>query len=176
MTFVVATRDEPLTIAAAVEAALREVNPDIAIAFLTMDQLVDEQLAKFRVWAVFVALFSGVALLLTMVGLYGVQSFLVSRRTREIGIRMALGAEAPSVVGDVVRGSLIMGGIGTVLGVGGALAAAGLVRGFLFGVSPKDPLVFVVVPFLLILSCVVATLGPASRASRISPLEALSQE
>jgi ABC-type antimicrobial peptide transport system permease subunit len=69
-----------------------------------------------------------------------------------------------------------MGGIGTVLGVGAALAAADLLRGLLFGVSPNDPLVFVVVPFLLILSCVVATLGPACRASRISPLEALSQE
>jgi predicted permease len=176
MTFVVAKHDEPLAIAGAVEGALREVNPDIAIAFLTMDQLVDEQLASFRVWAVFVSVFSGIALLLTMVGLYGVQSFLVSRRTREIGIRMALGAEAPSVVGDVVRGSLFMGGIGTVLGVGAALAAADLLRGLLFGVSPNDPLVFVVVPFLLILSCVVATLGPACRASRISPLEALSQE
>jgi len=159
-----------------VEGALREVNPNIAIAFLTMDQLVEEQLATIRVWAVFVTIFSGIALLLAMVGLYGVQSFLVSRRTREIGIRMALGARAPSVVGGVVRGSLLIGGIGTVVGVAAAFAVVRLVQGFLFGVSPQDPVVFVVVPCLLILACVLASVGPATRASRVSPVEALSQE
>jgi predicted permease len=176
MTFVLATRDSPLIVRAAVEKALREVNPDLPAAFLTMNQLVEEQLANARVWAIFVALFSGIALLLAMVGLYGVQSYLVSRRTREIGIRMALGAKGGSVVAGVVRGSLFIGGIGAVVGVGVAIAAAGLLRGFLFGVSPTDPLVMTAAPVLLILSCVVATVGPAVRASRVSPVEALSQE
>jgi len=176
MTFIVATQGEPATAMRGVEAALRLVNPDLAVAFLTMDQLVEEQLATYRVWAVFVSFFSAIALLLAMVGLYGVQSFLVSRRTREIGIRKALGAESATLVGGVVRSSLLMGGIGTALGVAVAYAAVGLVQGFLFGVSPKDPMVFVVVPLFLMLACVLATLGPAARASRVNPVDALSQE
>jgi ABC-type antimicrobial peptide transport system permease subunit len=111
-----------------------------------------------------------------MVGLYGVQSFLVARRTREIGIRMALGARVSSVVAGVVRGSLLIGGLGTLLGVAAAFAAAGLVRGFLFGVPPHDPAVFAVVPFLLLLACALASVIPAARASKVSPIEALSHE
>ncbi len=176
MTFLVATRTEPRAAARAVDRALREVNPNIAVAFITMDQLVEEQLATFRIWTVFVSLLSGVALLLAMVGLYGVQSFLVARRTREIGIRMALGARGTSLVGGILRGSLLIGAVGTVGGVGAAFGATRLVRGFLFGVAPQDPVVFVVVPLLLILACVLASVVPATRASKVSPVEALRYE
>jgi macrolide transport system ATP-binding/permease protein len=176
MTFLVATRPEAMTLAGAVDGALREINPDIAVAFTTLDQLVEEQLSSFRIWTVFVSIFSGVALLLAMVGLYGVQSFLVARRTREIGIRIALGARASEVVRGVVRGSLLIAGVGTVLGVGAAFAGVGLVRGFLFGVAQNDPLVFTVVPLLLIGASILASVGPAARASKVNPVEALSQE
>jgi len=176
MTFLVATRTDPMASGGAVAAALRETNPNIAVAFTTMDQLVGEQLSGFRIWTVFVTILSGVALFLAMVGLYGVQSFLVARRTREIGIRIALGARVSGVVGGVVRGSLLIGGLGTLVGVGAAFATAGLVRGFLFGVAPHDPAVFVVVPLLLLLACVLASVIPATRASRVNPVEALSQE
>ena len=176
MTFLVATQSDPSMATRAVDAALREINPNLAVAFTTLDQLVDEQLANLRIWTVFVSVFSAVALLLAMVGLYGVQSFLVARRTKEIGIRMALGARAPSVVGNVVRGSLLIGGTGTVLGLAGAFGAAGLVRGFLFGVTPQDPVVFLVVPLLLILASIVASVVPAVRASKVNPVEALAQE
>jgi predicted permease len=176
MTFLVATRTEPLASARAVDLALREINPNLAVAFVTMDQLVDEQLATPRIWTVFVALLSGVALFLAMVGLYGVQSFLVARRTREIGIRMALGAGAPALVGRIMQGSLLIGGVGAVLGLAGAFVAAGLVQGFLFGVPPRDPVVFVVVPLLMMLACVLASVVPATRASKVSPVEALAQE
>jgi ABC-type antimicrobial peptide transport system permease subunit len=100
----------------------------------------------------------------------------VARRTKEIGIRMALGARAPSVVGNVVRGSLLIGGTGTVFGLVGAFGAAGLVRGFLFCVTPQDPVVFIVVPLLLILASIVASVVPAARASKVNPVEALAQE
>jgi ABC-type antimicrobial peptide transport system permease subunit len=111
-----------------------------------------------------------------MVGLYGVQSSLVARRTREIGIRMALGARSGSVVRRVVLGSLVMGGVGAGLGVGLAFAGGGLVQGFLFGVSPKDPLIFVVVVVVLLAACVAASVIPAARASSVNPVEALAQE
>ncbi len=176
MTFLVATRTDPIASATAVAAALREINPNVAVAFTTMDQLVGEQLSGFRIWTVFVTIISAVALLLAMVGLYGVQSFLVARRTREIGIRMALGARVSGVVGGVVRGSLLIGGLGTLVGVGAAFATAGLVRGFLFGVAPHDPVVFVVVPLLLLVACVFASVVPAARAARVNPVEALSRE
>ena len=101
-----------------------------------------------------------------MVGLYGVQSFLVARRTREIGIRMALGARSASVVWKVVLGGLAMGGVGTVAGMGLALAGGRLVQGFLFGVSPQDPVVYVAVCATLLGACLVACLLPALRASR----------
>ena len=176
MTFLVATRTDPLVAARSVDAALREVHPDIAVAFTTLDQLVEEQISGMRIWTVFVSVFSGVALLLAMVGLYGVQSFLVARRTKEIGVRMALGARAVSVVGGVVRGSLIIGGAGIVAGLVVAFGVVGLVRSFLFGVTPWDPVVFAVVPLVLILACLVASVVPAVRASRVNPMEALSQE
>ena len=118
----------------------------------------------------------GIALFLALVGLYGVQSYLVSRKTREIGLRMALGAQAQTVVGGVVRSALVMGGIGALVGVGAALALSRLMRGFLFGVAPNDPLVFATVPVLLLAACVVASLVPALRASHVNPVEALRRE
>ncbi len=165
MSFTVATQGDPRALTGAVEAALREGTPDLAVAFLTMDQLVAEQLSGYRIRTTFLALFSGVALLLAMVGLYGVQSFLVARRTREIGIRLALGAKRSTVIRGILARSLVIAGIGGVLGVAGGMAASGLVRGFLFGVTPQDPLLLTGVPVLMLVACLVASLGPARRAS-----------
>lgn len=176
MTFHVATGPEPMALAGAAERAMREFDPNLAIAVNTVGALRDEQLSSFRIWATFVALFSGIALFLAMVGLYGVQSFLVARRTREIGIRMALGATAGSVIGRVVLGSLVMGGVGAIVGVAVALGLGGLVQGFLFGVTPHDPVVYVVVSAALLGACLVASLFPAARAASVNPVQALSQE
>ena len=162
--------------ASAVERAIREVDPKLAIAVTTVSALRDQQLADYRIWSAFVALFSGIALFLAMVGLYGVQSCLVARRTKEIGIRMSLGARAASVVRSVVVSSMIMGGVGAIVGLVIAFGLGGLVRGFLFGVTPHDPLVYVVVTVTLLGACLVAILLPAARASSVNPVEALSQE
>ena len=104
------------------------------------------------------------------------QSYLVSRRTREIGIRIALGAEGGTVVRDVVKAGLFMGGLGAILGVGAALGLVQLIQAALFGVAPTDPLVFSIVPGLLLAGCLVASLVPALRASGINPVEALANE
>jgi len=159
-----------------VDRALRELDPNLAIAPMTLAGLVETQLSGFRVWAALIGICAGVALFLALVGLYGVQSYLVSRRTREIGLRMALGAEGGSVVRAIVKSGLLMGALGTVLGIGAALALGRVIRGALFGVAPTDPLIFTVVPALLLLGCLAASLVPALRASSISPVEALSEE
>jgi predicted permease len=176
MTFHVATGPDPMTLAGPVESAIREFDPNVAISINTLEGLKEEQLATRRVWTVFAGMFSGIALFLAMVGLYGVQSSLVARRTREIGIRMALGARARSVVRGIVLGSLVMVGAGAILGIGLALAFGGLVQSFLFGVTPQDPAVYLGVTATLLVACILASLLPAARASSVNPVEALSQE
>ena len=143
---------------------------------MALTGLVDDQLSNFRTWTALVGIFAAVALFLALVGLYGIQSYLVSRRTKEIGLRIALGAESGTVVRGVVKSGLLMGGLGVVLGTGAAFGLVRFIRGALFGVAPTDPLVFTVVPTLLLITCLLATLVPALRASHVSPVEALSEE
>ncbi len=176
MSFILSTGPSVSSMVGPLQAALREIDPNLSIAPMTLQGLVDEQLGDFRVWTAFALVFSGISLVLALVGLYGVQSYLVSRRTREIGIRMALGAEAGRVVVGVVGTGLLMGGAGVVLGVSGALASTRLMKGLLFGVAPTDPLVFFSVPALLLLACFLASLVPALKASAVNPVEALRRE
>jgi len=173
---VVAAEPTAATLVRRIEQAFRELDPNLALVPMSLEGLVDTQTSSFRVWTNLIGIFAAVALFLALVGLYGVQSYLVSRRTREIGIRMAVGAERGMVVRSVVRWGLMMGGIGTLIGLVAALLASRFVRGFLFGVSPNDPVVFSVVPALLMAACFAASMLPALRASRISPVEALTEE
>lgn len=174
--FVLLTEASTATMVDPVKEALRELDPNLAIAPMTLEALVDTQVSGFRIWASLIGVCAGIALFLALVGLYGVQSYLVTRRTREIGIRMALGAEGGSVVRSVVKSGLIMGGLGTLLGVGGAFVLGRFIRGALYGVAPNDPLIFTLVPGLLLLGCLAASLIPALRASSINPVEALARE
>ena len=112
-------------------------------------------------------------LLITVVGLYGLLSYLVEQRTREIGIRMALGADRGRVVGMMMQQTLIWLGTGTVIGIGLAMASGRLLEGFLFGVSPMDPLTTGLTPVLLIVSGVLAAIVPARRAASVNPVDAL---
>ncbi len=174
--FILHTEASPATMVESVNRALRELDPNLAIAPMTLESLVDSQVSSFKIWAALIGVCAGIALFLAMVGLYGVQSYLVSRRTREIGIRIALGAEGGSVVRSVVKSGLLMGGLGSILGILAALALVRLIQGALFGVAPTDPLVFSVVPGLLLTGCLVASLVPALRASGVNPVEALAKE
>ena len=117
-----------------------------------------------------------VALLLAISGLFGVIAYSVSQRTREIGIRMALGAKRGKVVEMVLRQGMILAGAGTLIGLAGAFAATRLLSSLLLGVGPLDPLTFALVPMLLLVVALLACVIPARRAAKVDPMEALRYE
>jgi predicted permease len=177
VTFVVATAGEPLAMVRQVEQVLRDYDPTLAIFDVTtLDDVVSQELGQFRIMAVLIVLFGLLALLLSAVGLYGVQAFLVARRTKEIGIRMALGALRRQVAGNVLGRGVMLAGIGVLLGLAAAYLSARLIQSLLFGVDARDPLTFVTVPVVLLLVAAAASLIPAVRASRVDPVEALREE
>jgi putative ABC transport system permease protein len=141
-----------------------------------MDEVVTEALWQRRLWGVLFALFAGAALLLAAVGLYGVMSYLVSQRTREIGIRMALGADGRNVLRMVIRQGLRWVAIGILIGLLGSLALRGVMASLLFGVSATDPLTFASVALLLVIVALGACFIPARRAAKTDPMIALRAE
>src|SRR5262249_31575294 len=120
--------------------------------------------------------FAGVALLLAAIGLYGVLAYIVTQRTREIGIRSALGAQRADVIGLVLRQGMTLAGVGLLLGLVVAFALTRLIRALLFDVTPTDPLTFVVIPLLLAAVALLACWLPARRAGKVDPIEALRYE
>ena len=141
-----------------------------------MRDLVDAQLARPRFYFVLLSLFAVLAVVLAAVGIYGVVADVVSRRTREIGARMALGATPGSVVRLVMRQGIAPAAIGIMLGLGGALAAGRLMAGLLYRVEPGDPLAMAAATVVLLLVVVAACLVPAARATRIPPASALRSD
>jgi ABC-type antimicrobial peptide transport system permease subunit len=139
----------------------------------TMDALVDQSLARDRFTAVLLGTFAIVSLLLAAVGIYGVFAGDVAQRRKEIGIRVALGAPSAGVIALVIGSAVRRAAVGVALGAVVALAATRSMRALLFGVGSADPLSFGVVAVLLLLVAVVATLVPAMRAARVSPLVAI---
>jgi len=174
--FIIAAEGSASALIRPVEEAMRELDPNLTVAPLLLSDLVNEQLSSARIWSALVMVIAAAALLLALVGLYGVQASMVARRTREIGVRVAIGAEAFGIVARVVGSGMLMGFVGAMAGIGAALALSGVLRGILFGVAPTDPLVLVGMPALLLTSCFLASLIPALRAARIDPVEALRQE
>jgi predicted permease len=161
----------------AVRGVLREMNPDVPLDEpATMRDVLGRSLSGQQAIAVVVSLFGVVALLLAAIGLYGVLAFQVSRRTHEIGIRMALGASGGAVVSSVVRGGLILVALGLVVGIPASLFAARLVGGLLFGVGATDPVTYVGVALFLGAVATVACLLPAYRAARTDPVVAFRTE
>jgi putative ABC transport system permease protein len=164
--------------AAALQAVLRSavaaVDKDQAISFFaTMDTNIAQSLGVQRIVAWLTGVFAGIALVLAAVGLYSVLAYAVGQRTTEIGIRMALGARSPQVVGMVMQSGLRLVALGLVVGLVGAGAAARLIQTLLFNVKPLDPMVYAIVTILFGAVATLACLVPSVRASRIDPLLAL---
>jgi len=167
----------PESLLPSIRAALREIDPSIALfsAGSMQDQL-SLTLFPARIAAIALSAFGMLALVLAATGIYGVMAYAVSRRTQEIGIRMAIGATQAQVLGSVARGASILIGTGLVLGLGMALFAGGLFERILYGVTPSDPVTFAIVFAIMLGVGAAATLVPARRATRIDPMQALRQE
>jgi len=141
-----------------------------------MEEIVAKSTARQNLNMLLMNIFGGSALLLAGVGIYGLMAYSVQQRTQEIGIRMALGARPDALRNMVLRQGMRLAVIGVAIGIGAALGLAHLVASLLFGVQPRDPLVFVAVPVLLSAVALLACYLPARRATRINPLEALRWE
>jgi predicted permease len=161
-------------VAAAVRKEIQLIDPTLPVAGIrTLDEQKGASLFRERMAAMFLASFGVLALLLAAIGIYGVMAFAVSRRTREIGIRMALGAQATDVLKLVLRQGGLLVVTGVAIGAGGAYFATRLLEGFLYGVAPNDGATFIVVPLLLAAAALAACLLPARRATQVDPIEAL---
>ncbi|CAN5637788.1 ABC transporter permease [soil metagenome] len=168
---------DPASLAPAFRSAVSLVDADIPIYWVrTLDDFIAAENWFYGVFGALFSLMGFVALLLAAIGLYGVMSFSVSRRTREMGVRMALGAEPGDVVLLVMKQGAGQLAIGLVLGLLGALAVSGLLANFLFGVNPRDPATFGAIVVVLSVTGLLASWIPARRATRVDPAEALRHE
>ena len=165
---------EPLQLAEPLRATVRAMDRNLPLAEIrTMDEVTAAALAAPRFAALLLGVFASVALILAAIGLYGTISLLVTERSHEIGIRMALGASRGWVVGFVLRRGLALAGLGILLGIVGALLLTRLLSALIYGVGATDPVTFLAVPVVLGIIVVVACLRPARRAASLDPLVAL---
>ncbi len=171
---VVRAAGDPLTLASAIRAQVRAVDPNLAITrFTPLQQLVWNSIARPRFYTSLLALFAGVALALAATGIFGVMSYAVAQRAREISIRMALGARAGDVLRMIVGRAIVLAAIGAVLGIAVALALGRVIQSQLFGVTLLDPLTLVSVLLVLSSSAAAASFLPARRAAALDPASAL---
>jgi ABC-type antimicrobial peptide transport system permease subunit len=167
----------PATVISQVRSTLKSIDPNLAaIDIQTMGDLVSIASARRRFQTSLLTTFAAIALLLALVGLYGLMAFSVNRRTRELGIRMALGAERRDVVLLIVRNAAALVLTGLAAGLTCTWLGTRALRSFLFGVSEHDPLTVVSISLLLIICGLVAALVPARRAASIDPMQALRTE
>ncbi len=167
---------DPGAIAPAARSALRLLDSNVLTTVETMNEIRDRSVGSRRFTMMVLSAFALLGLVLAAIGIYGVLSYSVARRTREIGVRMALGAVRTRVVAMVLRDSLTPVVIGAALGVGGALIGARLISALLYAVSPTDPLTLAGVVIVLLGVAVVASVVPAARAARVDPIVALREE
>jgi putative ABC transport system permease protein len=168
---------DPLALTAVIDREVRATHPSLrATAFSLQATQVANTLLRERLMALLSSFFAAVGLLMAAVGLYGVLSHSVVRRTREIGIRMALGARAGALVMAIVRDAALMTGVGIIVGLAGGLYLSGFVKGLLHEVHPTDALSIVMPIGCLLLTAFLAAVPAARRASRLDPVEALRSE
>jgi ABC-type antimicrobial peptide transport system permease subunit len=175
--FEIRTAMTPTTLSQAVRDTVRKVDPNLPVLTMTTQtEQIEARLRQEKLFATSYALFGIIALLLASIGLFGLMSYNVGRRTNEIGIRMALGAQSTDVLGLVMKESMVLVGIGVAIGLIVAVSASRLVQSLLFGLAPTDPLTIAVAVSVLISVSAGAGFLPARKASRVDPLTALHYE
>ena len=166
--------DGSLSVASALRAIVRELEPQATVDNVaSMEQLVSNSLSRPRLYAVLLGIFAGVAVVLTAIGIYGVMAYSVALRTREIGIRMALGARPGAVMSLVLKESAAVTAIGIAIGVVAAVALTRYLAGMLFGLTPLDPATFIAASLTFAAVAALASYVPARRATQVDPIEAL---
>jgi putative ABC transport system permease protein len=177
MTLVVKARVEPETLTSAIRQQLRDLDPNLPVADVqTMSDVVDATLSTPRFTGMLLGVFAALALILSAIGTYGVLSYVVSQRNREIGIRVAIGAQRSQIMKLVLRSGLALALGGILIGVTLAAWTARLMRGLLYDIRPDDPSTFIVVALVLSAVAVLASFVPAWRASRVDPVVVLKGE
>jgi putative ABC transport system permease protein len=176
MTVIVRTSGDPLALAGPIRRELRELDPNLPLERLTTgEQILSESVAQPRFYMFLLTLFAGAALLLAGVGIFGMISHAVGQRTREIGVRIALGADPWRVFRLVLEGAMAPVLAGIVIGILGALALSRLMTGLLYGIAPLDPPTLLAVPALLAVVALIASYLPARRATRVDAITALRE-
>jgi putative ABC transport system permease protein len=174
---VVQSEGDPATLASAVRREILKLDPEQPVSSVrTMESVLSDSLMLRRVSMLLLAVFAILALTLATVGIYGLTAYSVSRRTHEIGLRVALGASQAEILRLVVVRGLVISAIGAAIGLAAALQLTRGLSGMLYGVTATDPFVFAGVPLLLIAVSVIASYVPARKATRIDPLVALRYE
>jgi putative ABC transport system permease protein len=164
------------TLEAQIRGAIQSVDPGLPVFNVTsMDEVLDASLASRRFSANLVAGFAGGALLLASIGIYGLLAYMVSQRSREIGIRMALGARRDDILRVFLRKGVTLAGVGIVAGLVFSAATASMMASLLYGVHPHDPAVFLIVPLLLLAVAALASYLPSRRATKVNPMIALRE-
>ncbi|MBZ5498757.1 MAG: ABC transporter permease [Acidobacteriia bacterium] len=177
MTVVLRSGTDPASLTSAVKKEIRDLDPNLpAYNVRTMEQFVDQSLAPRRFSMLLLGIFAGLALALAGIGTYGVIAYLVSQGSREIGIRIALGATQGTILGSIVRQGVTLALFGAGIGLAGALALTRFMRSLLFGITATDGLTFAAVPTLLILVALLASYVPARRAAQVDPMSSLRCE
>jgi len=177
MFFILRTNGDPLSLSSAVQSAVAEIDRSKPASDIrSVEQNLRDQVSDRRVYMLLLTVFGAIAGVLAAVGIYGVMAYAVTQRTREIGIRMALGATSTRVMTLVVRQAMILVAIGLILGVGGAIGLTRFIANELYGVTATDPATFVEVSAGLVAVAVLASLIPARRAVSVDPTEALRHE
>ena len=175
--WIVRTRMEPHTLAAAVTNAIRESTGGLPVAHIrTMDDIVVLTTSRERFNMLLLTVFGASALLMAAIGIYGLMAYSVQQRTQELGVRMALGAQAGNIRNMVIRQGMLLAAIGLVVGIAGAFWLTKFLTGFLFGVKTWDPMAFILTPILLSAVALAAVWLPARKATRVDPMSALRFE
>jgi putative ABC transport system permease protein len=177
LSFAVRVRGNPEVTRSSIRAVVRQLDRSAAAdGFATLEHLLSESIARPRFYAVLLAIFAGVAGTIAAIGIYGMLAYSVTRYTREIGIRMALGAQRREVLALVLRQGLVLTAIGIIVGLAGAAGLTRYLQGMLFGLTPLDPMTYAAVAMAFAAVATIASYLPARRATKIEPLIALRHE